>query len=359
MIFVMEDTADITFAEAWATWLDYRRCGLRPLRLSTLADYESIYRRHLAPHLAHGRLTDIDGSVIARLVVALSTAGVGGKRLSNVLVPLRACLRWHHRIGTLAPDPSRWFEPTHAPAAERLVLTVPEVERLLCALAPAHRAFVATAAYTGMRAGEIRALTWEDVDLDAGTISVTKALYRTTSQLSTKTGRNRTVPIPPHLAEVLRAERESLCPARGDLVFAGPSGRPVDLDNFRSRVFRPAVEAAGLPEGLRIHDLRHTSASLYLQSGATLREVMEIHGWSQLQTAQRYLHRVRPLSEAASRLSEQRAQALSGADPPLVLASVSLGINFACVHKRGKCVRVSPSPRVSCSFCVELPFEVA
>jgi len=61
---------------------------------------------------------------------------------------------------------------------------------------------------------------------------------------------------------------------------------------------------------LRIHDLRHTAASLYLQSGATVREVMEIFGWSQMQTALRYLHTTEPLTLAAQRLSDVRETAL-------------------------------------------------
>ena len=56
--------------------------------------------------------------------------------------------------------------------------------------------------------------------------------------------------------------------------------------------------------------MRHTSASLYLQAGATVREVMEIHGWRQMQTALRYLHVGGSLVSAADRLDTVRAEAL-------------------------------------------------
>ena len=114
------------------------------------------------------------------------------------------------------------------------------------------------------------------------------------------------------------------------LVFPSPAGGPLDLDTFRSRIFRPAVMRAGLPPSTRIHDLRHTSASLYLQSGATLREVMEIHGWRQMQTAVRYLHTGGELTQAADRVSAARAAALRAADRPGVfLVETPLGIGFA------------------------------
>ena len=92
------------FADAWAAWLAYRRAGPRPLRLSTLADYESAHRRYLGPFFDDLPLDAIDGAGIARFVVWASGHGISPKRLSNVLVPLRACLRWHHRMGMLSRD---------------------------------------------------------------------------------------------------------------------------------------------------------------------------------------------------------------------------------------------------------------
>lgn len=301
--------AEDTLAHAWETWLAYRCCGARPLRLSTRADYESIWRCHLGPNLGGLELAALDGAAIARLVVALSATGMSSKRLANVLVPLRACLRWHHRMGSFARDPTPWFDASPPPPDERRILTIEQIERLLGELAPFYRPHVAFAAYTGVRLGELRALTWDDIDLDARTARIDKTLYRDRLQRSTKTGYDRTVPIAVHLAEELRAWR-TRCPRSGAaasaLAFPGPNGAPLDADNFRARVWRPAVAAAELPAGLRIHDLRHTSASLYLQHGATVREVMAIHGWRQMQTALRYLHAANTLNDAADRLSATR-----------------------------------------------------
>jgi integrase len=305
-----------TVADAWSLWLAYRTLGTRPLRASTLADYESIYRAHLGPALCSTPLADLDGLTIARFVIAKTAAGVGAKRLSNVLVPLRACLRWHHRMGALPVDPSPWFDASAPPAQERRILTIPEIERLLAALPTEHRPFVAFSAYVGTRAGEQRALTWADIDLDRRTARIDKTLFRDRPQRSTKSGHDRTVPLPPHIATML-AEWLDVCPPSvRDLVFPARSGRPLDLDTFRARVFKPAVARAGLPDDLRIHDLRHTAASLLLQSGATVRDVMEICGWRQLSTAQRYLHPTATLSEAAERVSAARNAALAPRPPP-------------------------------------------
>jgi len=167
-----------TVADAWSLWLAYRTLGTRPLRASTLADYESIYRAHIGPALGSARLDELDGLTIARFVISKTAAGLRAKRLSNVLVPLRACLRWHHRMGALACDPSPWFD-TAAPAAdERRILTIAEVERLIAEHPAEYRAFVAFAAYVGTRAGEQRALTWADVDLQAGCARIDKTFFQ-------------------------------------------------------------------------------------------------------------------------------------------------------------------------------------
>jgi len=301
-----------TFADAWERWLAYRRVSPRPLRLSTLEDYRSAYRRHLAPRLGRTPLDRIDGATIADLVVGLGAEGISAKRLSNILVPLRACLKWHHRMGALPRDPSLWFDAAAPAADERRILTIAEVERLIAATPEAYRALVATAAWTGMRLGELRALTWADVDLDRRLISVDKTKYRDRVQRATKNGETRVVPVPPHLATQLAAARaRNAAAARPDFpVFTGKRGTPIDPDDFRRRVFAPALERAGLDPSTRIHDLRHTSASLYLAAGATVREVMEIHGWKRMETALRYLHTTAPLTQAAERLSAARDAAL-------------------------------------------------
>ncbi|MHB9004194.1 MAG: tyrosine-type recombinase/integrase [Coriobacteriia bacterium] len=293
-----------TVGQAWDTWFAYRCCGARPLHASTRADYECIWRCHLAAHLTDVPLATLNGATIAQLVVELSGAGMGASRLVKVMIPLRACLRWHHRMGSLERDPSRWFDLGAVSTGERRILSIEEIGRLLDAMPLFWRPMITFLVFTGVRLGEMRALTWDDINLEARTASVTKTMYMNTVQHSTKTGFDRVVPIPSHVVEVLREWRER-CPASAEgWAFPKTTGRALDGNSFRKDTWRPAVKRAGLPPGLRIHDLRHTSSSLYLQHGATVREVMEIHGWRQMETALRYLHTTESLNVAADRLSE-------------------------------------------------------
>lgn len=135
-------------------------------------------------------------------------------------------------------------------------------------------------AYGGLRWGEASALQVQDVDLLRGRLSVRRTLAEVGGKLTPDTPKNhatRTVPIP----SFLRAELEPLLDgkARSDLLFTTPRGGAWSNSNFRSRRYNPALAAAGLPP-LRIHDLRHTAASLAVASGANVKAVQRMLGHS-------------------------------------------------------------------------------
>jgi integrase len=258
-------------------------------------------------------LTEVDGRTIAGLVVAISAQGKSPKSLHNTLIPVRACLRWHYRMGTFDRDPTPWFDSPAPPPNERRILTIAQIERLIDAMPAFYRPLVMFAAYTGVRLGELRAITWADIDFTTRMVRIDKTYFRSQLQRSTKSGHDRDVPLPPHVVECLQDWR-GCCPdpSAPSPLFPDRSGRVLDEQGFRGNVWHPAVARAGLPATLRIHDLRHTSASLYLQHGATVREVMAIHGWRKLETAQRYLHTVESLNAAADRLDAAWEEAVRG-----------------------------------------------
>jgi integrase len=97
-----------------------------------------------------------------------------------------------------------------------------------------------------------------------------------------------------------------------ELMFPAPSGGPLRSSNFRRHVWIPAVEAAaGVPEGLRVHDLRHTAASLAISSGAPIKAIQRMLGHkSAAMTLDRYGHLYEgELEELADRLHSKYADA--------------------------------------------------
>jgi integrase len=142
------------------------------------------------------------------------------------------------------------------------------------------------AARTGMRRGELLGLTWPDVDLDGGTVAVCRALsmVRRRPQLEvTRTGRPRTLTIDGDARSALhdrastqQRERLEIGPCWGNdwsLVFTSATGSHLTPDVI-TREFRRAVTAAPVP-AIRLHDLRHTHATLLLQAGVPVKVVSE------------------------------------------------------------------------------------
>ena len=114
--------------------------------------------------------------------------------------------------------------------------------------------------------GEILALEWASLDLDAKTLRIERGWHRGRI-VSTKTGRARTVDLSSQLVEVLKHYRRESA-RLGGRVFVTASGLPLDVTNWRRHAWLPALAAASLPPH-RIHDLRHTYASQMLQAGAS------------------------------------------------------------------------------------------
>jgi len=133
-----------------------------------------------------------------------------------------------------------------------------------------YRPLILTLGTTGLRIGEALQLTPDDVDRTRRRIRVAAA--------ATKSRRFREVPVPKSVLELL--------PASGERVFLSERGAPILIDNFRARVWRTIA-----PEGLRIHDLRHTAASLAIASGADVKAVQRMLGHaSAAMTLDRYGH---------------------------------------------------------------------
>jgi len=95
----------------------------------------------------------------------------------------------------------------------------------------------------------------------------------------TKNYRNRTIVLPGFLRDMLNEHLlNHTAPGPDGLLFTAENGSPLRNSNFNRRVWKPTAEAAGLPEGLRIHDLRHTAGALLISQGAHPEGDQALHG---------------------------------------------------------------------------------
>ncbi|MGH2871284.1 MAG: tyrosine-type recombinase/integrase [Solirubrobacteraceae bacterium] len=162
-----------------------------------------------------------------------------------------------------------------------------------------------TAAFTGLRMGELLALRWRDVDFAGSAIRVGASYYA--GNLTTqKSGKVRGVPLAPDVASALAQlglRRDWV--GDDDLVFAGEAGGYLDGSALRRR-YRAALTAAGL-RSPRFHDLRHTFGTRMIAK-ADIRRVQEWMGHADIQTTMRYLHYA-PRAEDAALVAEAFAVA--------------------------------------------------
>jgi integrase len=144
-----------------------------------------------------------------------------------------------------------------------------------------------TAAFTGLRRGELIALRWRDVDFAQSAIRV-RSSYCAGALTAPKSGKVRSVPMAPDVAAALaRLSHREWWTGDDDLVFPGEIGRYLDGSALRRR-YIAALERAGLRR-LRFHDLRHTFGTRMIAK-ADIRRVQEWMGHADVQTTMRYLH---------------------------------------------------------------------
>jgi integrase len=138
------------------------------------------------------------------------------------------------------------------------------------------RGLVLLLAYAGLRWGEAVALRWEHVDVARRRVDVRESATEVGDHLewgTPKTHETRTVIVPRFVIESPGAPGDGL-------VFTAPRGGPLRKTNFRRGVWVPACRAAGMPDGLLIHDLRDTAASLAISAGASIKAIQRMRGHS-------------------------------------------------------------------------------
>jgi integrase len=207
------------------------------------------------------------------------------------------------------------------PEIEMHFLTEVQVEHLATAIDPRHSTLVRLGAYTGLRPGEILGLKVKRLNLVRGTARVAEALTEVNGKLTwgtPKTHERRTVRLPRFLCEEVGAYLAGRPSDPEDLVITAPRGGPIREHKLMERYFKPAAVRLGLPAALRMHDLRHTAASLLIREGASIKALQKQLGHKDaVQTLNRYGHLYPDeLDSLAERLQEVHARAFGGGDRP-------------------------------------------
>lgn len=167
-----------------------------------------------------------------------------------------------------------------------LFLNRDDALRYLDACGPWYRPLAETLIGAGLRIGEAIALEWSDLDWDGAALNVSRSAKDKGPVGTPKGDRSRRVVVAPYLLDVLRDHRHEQAEGGrlSKLVFTSPTGAMLNRHNVRRRGHGAAVKAAGLPAALRLHDLRHTAATIWLSSGQSIYFVQQQLGHRDIQT---------------------------------------------------------------------------
>jgi integrase len=293
----------IDVAEAGRRYIANRE--MLGLKFGTLSDYESYLRVHLVPFFGDRPLDEVDVDQVDLFVATKRSEGKATKSIRNYLGLLQAIYGLAVKRGWCTSNPVAAIDkPRDRRDHDIRYLTNEELEALLDAtldteLGRLERTLYLTGAMTGLRRGELLALRWQDVDLDAGVIRVRRTYSR--GQFGTPKSRrsSRAVPLAERVGSALRDHhRYSTFDGEIDLVFAHPQlGRVLDPSRVRKR-FQAAARRAGL-RPVRVHDLRHTFGTRMAAAGAPLRAIQEWMGHSDQRTTLIYADYAPDLTQGA------------------------------------------------------------
>jgi integrase len=274
-----------TFADAAAEWLRYIEHDRRR-KPSTLAGYRAIVRSQLLPAFGEVPLESITPTIVEAWLASLR--GATSTR-TKALVLMHGVFQRARKVWGLPVNPVADVEkPPLTRSGDIDVFSPEEVWGLVRAAASEQDAAIfLTAAFTGLRRGELLALRWRDVDFTGSVIRV-RGNYAAGQLTTPKSGRVRSVPMAPDVAEALAklGQREHFT-SDDDLVFVGEWGGYLDGSALRRR-YDAALKRAGLRQ-LRFHDLRHVFGTRMI-TRADIRRVQEWMGHADIQTTMKYLH---------------------------------------------------------------------
>lgn len=301
---------------------------------TTLQRYDSLLRTYLRPRSGKMPLGKLKTADLVSAYALWSRSDITARTVLHAHDLMRNALNRAVKWSLVTRSVAESIDADDLPKAvkpESAVLNESEVRRLLdeakkpssrstsrgyLSAYPAFYPAVAFAAYTGARRGEVLALRWSELDLDAGTVTISRSLAQTRDGLffkEPKGGRSRTISLSSTLVGILRSHRAAQQAERlafgaayqnDGLVFARPDGSNLTPWNFGA-AFRDLVRRAGVPR-IRLHDLRDTHASLLAKAGVPIEVVSKRLGHSTISiTVDRYLVIYRDRDEAAASAFEQ------------------------------------------------------
>lgn len=294
----------ITLDEAWKLWHDRAKAGVlhnrqgRPYKPVTLRDYDEAMRKRVLPDHGTLALASITAAGLRKLVATMREDKLSASAIRNTINPLRALFRDVEEIaGVALPNPTTGLRlPTVNAKRTEDRMPTPEQAAALIEAAPARdRAIWATAAWAGLRRGELRALRVSDIDFASSKIKVRRSWDRVEKDIDPKSDAGaRDVPIFAQLRPLLEAAVKDKAP--NVLIFGTSTGGPFDPSDLTRRADKTWKEI----DRYTLHELRHGFASVCIEADVNAKRLQTWMGHSKITTTFDLYGRLLDRSEAES-----------------------------------------------------------
>lgn len=300
------EASKTTFGDWILDWMElYKKPPL--VRQSTYDNYMLWIENHIIPELGHIELSKLETDDIQKLYSGMIEKGMSPASIQKVHQIVRSSLAKAVEKRVLIYNPSDATVRPSVGQTKAKAMTEKEMHKFVDLVNQEDvrwKAAFLVLLGTGLRIGELLALTWKDINFKEKTISVNKGLSRTKNGLvveATKTEKsNRIVPIPKAALSALEELKESRKVVSIDkkldsesLVFQTKNGTHIIPRNFQ-RKYYTLRDKAGVPKDISVHGLRHTFATRLLEAGEDMRVIMELVGHAEISTTANIYSHVQP-----------------------------------------------------------------
>lgn len=267
-------------------------------KLNTILGYKGYLKNHLLPYFERFKANEITPNVIREYIKSMQDKGYKNKTINHTINLLSGIFNKAIENGIINYNPVTLVKRLRLPHLEMEFLDTFDIKALLQTAKleyPTFYPLLQTAIATGMRRGELLALTWNDVDFDRKLIRVNKSLNHDKVEETKTKNSIRNVCVPENLITVLKEWKRKA--PKGNVIFCNSVGTYLDPNNMVKRYFKPCLAKANIKD-IRFHDLRHTYASLMIAKKMPIKFIQQQMGHSSIQvTLDKYGHLMPELYE--------------------------------------------------------------
>jgi site-specific recombinase XerD len=283
---------DCTYNEIYNLW--YVNASSRKRETSLIKDSQ-MHRDYIEPIIGKRRISEITPSNFEEIVSEMLEKGLNKSSVNKVIQHFKAVFNHSFNNETIARNPSKSFKQLKLHQKEMDFLSQEEMDALLTFTNERYisedrwkHVLYLTLFLTGGRLGEVLGLEWHRIQFERNSILIGQTWCSIERKLifTTKGKKDRIIPLNQLLKKELASIKNN---SKSSFLFSENKDRPIDPSNFRSRYWEKDFRAAGVRR-VRIHDARHTYASLFMMNNGSLYDLKEILGHSSIKTTERYAH---------------------------------------------------------------------